>query len=147
MLEEIRTFRRLLKSKGLRHTPEREAIIREIMALKDHFDVETLYLGMKAKGVNVSKASIYRALPLLIESGLVSEVFHEEGHMHYELVYGRDHHCHLRCTSCKETIDFSDDRLLAIEEEIGREFGYHTGGHKLEIFGLCRACRKNAGKH
>ena len=62
----------------------------------------------------VSKASIYRTIPLLIETGLIGEVFLENGHMHYELIYGREHHCHLRCSKCNAIVEFTDKRLNQI---------------------------------
>ncbi|MBW2092980.1 MAG: transcriptional repressor [Deltaproteobacteria bacterium] len=139
MQNEIQIFRKLLKKRGMRNTPEREAIIESIISSPDHFDVDELYLRMKQK-TSVSRASIYRTIPLLIEAGLINEVFHEDGHMHYERAYGRDHHCHLRCSNCRKIIEFSDPRLGEIEKEVGQKFNFETQGHRLEVFGLCSDC-------
>ncbi|NDY42463.1 transcriptional repressor [Dissulfurirhabdus thermomarina] len=141
-MDELEIFRDFIRRKGLRYTPERERIIREIFATHDHFDVETLYLGMRRKGHRVSKASIYRLLPLLIEAGLVQEVFFEDGHMHYEHIYGHDHHCHLRCTQCRRIEEFTDPALEDVERRLAERFGYRVQGHKLEVLGLCPACRE-----
>ncbi|MCD4754632.1 MAG: transcriptional repressor, partial [Deltaproteobacteria bacterium] len=97
---ELQVFREYLKKHRLRYTQEREQIIKEIFATHDHFDVDALYLTIRRKGINISKASIYRLLPLLIEADLVQDVFFEDGHMHYEHIYGHEHHCHLRCIEC-----------------------------------------------
>lgn len=139
MEPEIKIFREFIRRRGMRNTREREAIIREIFSHHDHFDVDELYLRLKKKA-GVSKASIYRTIPLLIEAGLITEVFLEDGHMHYEHVYGRDHHCHLRCNQCRKIIEFSDPRLAQFEREIGERFDFVPEGHKMEIFGRCREC-------
>jgi len=141
MESEILFFRQFIKKKGLRYTNEREAVARAVLARRDHFDVEELYLSVQAERP-VSKASIYRTIPLLIEAGLLAEVFHEDGHMHYEPMFGRGHHCHLRCTQCREVKEFSDHRLIEIERDMGLKFGFAVEGHKLEIFGLCPDCQQ-----
>ena len=140
MEPELKHFRQFLKKRGMRHTKERTAIVREILSSQDHFDVDELFIRLKKKS-GVSKASIYRTIPLLIEAGLVTEVYLENGHMHYEHVYGRDHHCHLRCNNCRIIIEFSDSRLADIEREVADRHGFVSDGHKLVISGLCPKCR------
>ena len=141
MEPEILIFREFLKKRGLRNTREREAIIREILSTDDHFDVDELFLRLKKKSQGGSKASIYRTIPLLLEAGIITEVYLENGHMHYEQVYGRDHHCHLRCTNCRTIIEFSDSRLKEIEQEVAKKYKFINEGHKMDIMGLCPKCQ------
>lgn len=140
MEPEIKIFQEFLKKRGMRHTREREAIVKEILSTKSHFDVDELYVRLRKKN-SVSKPSIYRTIPLLIEAGILMEVYLENGHMHYEHVYGRDHHCHLRCTKCRKILDVNDPRLGEIEKEIAEQHGFESDGHKLEISGICPNCR------
>ncbi len=142
---ELQVFREYLKRHQLRYTPEREAIIREIFSIHDHFDVDSLYLSMRQKGMHVSKASIYRLIPLLIESNLIQEVFFEDGHMHYEHIYGHSHHCHLRCVECKKIEEFQDARLEEIEIDLADRFGFKIIDHKLEVRGVCPECMERLG--
>ncbi|RUM88001.1 MAG: transcriptional repressor [Thermodesulfatator sp.] len=141
MKSELEIFREFLKKKGMRYTPEREIIIKEIFAIHDHFDVDSLYISMRKKDARVSKASIYRLMPLLIEAGLVEEVFFDGGQMYYEHIYGHDHHCHLRCVKCKKIQEFSDSRIREIEQTLAQRFDYRIIRHKLEVMGLCSECR------
>ena len=137
---ELETFRTFLKAKGHRVTKEREAIAEAVLLNHGHFDVDELFLHLKVTA-GVSKASIYRTIPILIESGLLAAVYLENGHMHYERVYGREHHSHLRCTACGRIFEFSVPELPMIEKEIADEKNFKSEGHKFEIWGLCSKCR------
>ncbi len=141
MKSELEIFREFLKNKGMRYTPERETIIKEIFDTHDHFDVDSLYISMRQKDIRVSKASIYRLIPLLIEANLIEAVFFEGGQMYYEHIYGHEHHCHLRCINCGRIQEFADPRLRDIEQELADRFSYQIIRHKLEVTGLCPECR------
>jgi Fur family ferric uptake transcriptional regulator len=142
MGEELDLFRSFIRRKGLRNTPEREEIIGEIFANDDHFDVDELYLRLRSKGSRVSKASIYRNIPLIMECGLIKEVWHEDGHMHYEPILGQSHHCHLRCIKCGKVIEFVEEELRAIEERLARKHNFLVVDHRLDVIGYCTTCRK-----
>ena len=73
VMDAIQKFREYIKEKGMRNTPERETIIEEIFAIHDHFDVDELFLRLRNKKKRISKASLYRTIPLLIDSGLIKE--------------------------------------------------------------------------
>jgi Fur family ferric uptake transcriptional regulator len=145
--DEIEVFREFLHQRGYRHTPERELILREIFSRHDHFDIDELHFRLKRKGGKISKASIYRLVPLLLECGLIQDVFFEDGHMHYERIYGRGHHCHLRCVSCRRVLEFDEQAALReIESRVSDKLGVRITSHKLEFFGLCPECQAAAGK-
>lgn len=141
MKTERDAFREFLENKGMRVTPEREDILAEVFAEHEHFDVEELIMRLRQKGKRSSRASVYRTLALLVESGLVQEVFYEDGHMHYEHIYGHEHHCHLRCLGCSKIIEFRNQTVEAAEKNIGQEYGFEVTGHRLEILGFCPDCR------
>jgi Fur family ferric uptake transcriptional regulator len=140
IMDAIQKFREYIKEKGLRNTPERETIIEEIFAIHDHFDVDELYLRLRNKGKRISKASLYRAIPLLIDSGLIKEVYFEDGHLHYEHIYGHKQHCHLRCVNCGRIVEFADDAIRAIQARIGKKYGFAITTHRFELLGYCPQC-------
>lgn len=142
MKSELEVFREFLAQKGMRATPEREAILVEVFADHDHFDVEGLIMRLRQKGLRISRASVYRTIALLVESGLVQEVYVEDGHMHYEHIYGHEHHCHLRCLGCRKIIEFRDGAVEEAERRIGQAHGFAATGHKLEIYGYCAQCQE-----
>jgi len=138
--KELESFQAFLKAKGHRVTRERVAIAEAVLLNRGHFDVDELYLDLKTRS-GISKASIYRTIPLLIESGLLAAVYLENGHMHYERAYGREHHSHLRCTACGHIFEFSAPELSALEKTISEQKNFKSEGHKFEIWGHCSNCR------
>ncbi len=144
-MDEIQKFREYIREKGLRNTPERELIIEEIFSNHDHFDAEGLFLRLRNKMKRVSKASVYRTIPLLIECGLIKEVYFEDGHLHYEHIYGHRHHCHLRCICCGSVVEFADDRIPRLQNQIGKKHDFLVTSHRFEILGYCSECAPGQG--
>jgi Fur family ferric uptake transcriptional regulator len=140
MAEKV--FREYLKSRGLKFTKERALILNDISSRHGHFDPEELYIGMKKEGLKVSKASIYRTLPLLLESGLIEQVERTEKHAHYEKTFGRNHHDHMLCISCGSVIEFYSEALEGLQNKICKKKGFKGITHTLEIKGHCSKCRK-----
>lgn len=74
-IESIReTFKEFLTSKGLRVTNQRIAIFDAAYGHPDHFTAEDLLERARAIDDSVSRATVYRALPILTESNLIREV-------------------------------------------------------------------------
>lgn len=141
MSSELEVLRDYIQRNGLRFTPEREAIVKEVFSRHDHFTVDELYLSLRGKRP-ISRASLYRTIPLLIEAGLISEVFQDSGQTRYEHTYGHEQHCHLRCRVCGEVIEFHEPILDELETRVAAEYGYALSGHRLEVLGICPACQK-----
>ena len=140
MESNIDIFQEFIKKRGMRFTREREAIAREALAADGHFDVDELLLRLRKK-TKISKACVYRTIPLLIKAGLITELCMDNGHMFYDHVLKPNHS--IRCARCRRVMEFEDQRLEQIEKEIGERFGFKTSGHKFEIMGLCPECADN----
>lgn len=138
--EEQRTFREFLRDHGLRFTEERRLILDEVFAKHEHFEAEGIVAALKRKGLHVSRASVYRTLPLLVESGMLREVYSSEKHSHYEHVFGHEHHDHLVCTKCGRTTDFLEPGIEELQESICRTYSFQPTSHELEIIGVCSSC-------
>ncbi|MBM4141808.1 MAG: transcriptional repressor [Nitrospira sp.] len=139
---EEKAFKKYLKEKGFKFTKERELIFKEVFSRHGHFDLEELHMDMRKKGLKVSKASVYRTLPLLLESGLIEQVERTEKHAHYEQTSGLNHHDHMICISCGSVIEFYSESLERLQNRICKKEGFKGVTHTLEIKGYCGKCRK-----
>lgn len=137
-----KVFRDYVQSKGLKFTPERQTILNHVFESHGHFEAEELLIDMRKDNKRVSKATIYRTLSLLVNSGLLREVIFGEKHAHYEHVYGHEHHEHLVCLGCGKIIEFTDERIEKFQEEICIENKFKAESHKFQIMGYCEDCKK-----
>jgi Fur family ferric uptake transcriptional regulator len=142
---ELDVLRDYLAARSMRYTPEREAVVREVFSRHDHFTVEELYLALRKKRRRISRASVYRTIPLLVDAGLVAPVFQEAGQTRYEHTYGHEHHCHLRCLACGRVVEFSEPILAEVERRLSSQWGFTVHGHKLEVTGTCPECQPKQG--
>ncbi|MBZ0157843.1 MAG: transcriptional repressor [Alphaproteobacteria bacterium] len=139
---EKQKFMDFLSLKGFKVTREREEIINEILTMKGHFDPDELYLRLKTKGLKVSRASVYRTIPLLVESGLIEQVERVDKHAHYEKVSENSHHDHLICIKCGKVIEFYSPTLEMLQDEVCAKEKFKKVRHNLEIFGYCENCSR-----
>jgi Fur family ferric uptake transcriptional regulator len=75
LITEEEKFEEFLKLKELKYTSERKLILKAIFSFHKHFDVEELFERLHKQGNYVSRATIYRTIPLLLQSGLIKIFF------------------------------------------------------------------------
>lgn len=133
-------FRKFLSGKDLKLTKERSEILSEVMATAGHFDPEELFIKLRAKGSKVSRASVYRTIPLLMESGMLEQVERVDRHAHYEKTSEKKHHDHMICLNCGKVIEFYSSALETLQDKICKQESFKGIRHTLEIFGYCKKC-------
>ncbi len=126
-------------------TGERRAILARAISFPGHFTAEELARELSRGRPPVSRPTVYRAIPLLVEAGIIRRVAFTDRHSHYEAVKPRSHHEHLICLECGKIIEFF--RPLLEKELLAacRRHRFRPGGHKVEVTGRCRDCRKKKG--
>jgi Fur family ferric uptake transcriptional regulator len=130
-----------LKTTGKhRATPERFAVLDAVLQSQGHFDAEALYYRMLTSGVKVSRATVYNTLDLLGDCGLVSKYRFAESTSRYEKAFGRPHHHHLICLECGDIIEFVNERLEHIQDEVCKEEQFNAQSSTMQIFGTCSKC-------
>ncbi len=135
-------FRKFLRSRGLKCTPERQIVLEEVFTSHDHFEAEDLLFRIRRHNRRVSKGTIYRTLELLVESGLVRKVAFVDKHTHYEYVYGHGHHEHLICLGCGQVIEFYQELLESSLAQVCKQNNFSSKSHKVEVLGYCQQCNQ-----
>jgi len=88
-------------------------------------------------------ATVYRALPLLVDAGLIQPalVSKSDG-QRYEVAFEREHHDHLVCSGCGRVVEYQSETLEALQREIARRYGFELENHVNELRGRCKECRR-----
>ncbi|MBW4649095.1 MAG: transcriptional repressor [Kastovskya adunca ATA6-11-RM4] len=129
-----------LNSKGWRLTPQRETILHVFQNLQggSHLSAEELYNVLKQRGEPISLSTIYRSVKLMARMGILRELELAEGHKHYELNQPfPNHHHHLVCIQCNQTIEFKNDSILKQGIKQVEKEGFQLIDCQLTIHTIC----------
>lgn len=106
---KIASIRDRLAEKGLRVTPQRIAILEAILELKNHPAAEDIIDFVRKRNPNISTATVYKVLDVLVANDIIERVKTDRDYMRYDAVMARHHHLYSRHTHRIE--DYSDDKL------------------------------------
>lgn len=135
-------FASYLEQNKQRKTPERFSILKEIYSNHTHFDAEQLYLQMKNNQFNVSRATVYNTLELLVNCDLVTKHQFGKNHAQYERAYGFRQHDHIICDNCGNVSEFCDPRVYLIKSTQESLLGFKIKKHSLTFHvEACEACQ------
>jgi Fur family ferric uptake transcriptional regulator len=136
-------FLRFLASRSLRLTAQRQAIIDTVFDTEEHFTAEQLLGWSRERDQSVSRATVYRTLPLLTESGLVREMDFGKDHKFYDPNYA-DHpnHSHIICQDCEKIVEFESDKIARLENEITHHLGFAVKTQRLQITATCEELKR-----
>ncbi len=133
----------LLKEKELRITRQRLEILRLVRNSKRHLDAEEIFLKLRRKNKQVSKATVYRFLDRLEKEGLVFKLDFRDGRARYESAVEATHHDHLICIACGAVTEFHDAKIEKLQREIAAAHGFTLVEHIHQLYGLCPDCQNS----
>src|SRR3954451_1958127 len=136
-------FLAFLEGKALRVTLQRRAIINTVFETEEHFTADQLLEWSRKRDESVSRATVYRTLPLLTESGLVREMDFGKDYKFYDPNYAEHpHHNHIICEDCDKIVEFESEKLTQIESEITRRLGFSVQSHRFQITAQCEELKQ-----
>ena len=133
----------VLRGRGLRMTPQRRAIVAEIMRTRGHISPTALARKVQGEMPGVNASTVYRTLALLEEVGVLSHA-HLEGGAEYHRAEEAGH-VHLTCSDCGAEDDLSLEEAEALSHLIERHREFLPDLTHFAISGLCEECRRLAG--
>ena len=146
MDKELDIFIGFLREKHLKLTSQREEILKTFLRVDRHLSVEELYDIVKKKNSRIGQATVFRTLKLLCEAGFAGQVNLGDRIVRYEHKYGHKHHDHLICVECGRCIETVDPKIEELQQILCKKEGFLPKKHKMEIFGVCKSCRKRSRK-
>ena len=126
-----------LKRAGLRVTPQRDAILRQILGLHSHLSADDIYRSMQHTLPNLSVSTVYNTLKSFSEVGLIREIKFGDGASLFDANMTLHHH--MICKRCGTLIDFYLPSTPDLTQ-IAKEAQFHIDECHIEVTGICEAC-------
>ena len=138
----LQEFKELLKRNGLKYTNQREIILQTLYNNSEHLSPELLHdiIQKNYPDLKIGIATVYRTLSLLEESELVTSISFGAQGKKYELDT-KHHHDHMICTACGKIIEFVNDEIEHLQNEVARTHNFKITDHIMQIHGICQECQ------
>ena len=136
----LREFRDILRREGLKYTPQRVAVLKEVIKDQGHRECEDFYMALRQQGNNVSRATVYRTMDILVKNGYARKMEIGDGRARYESKIDSPHHDHLVCTSCEKIIEFINQDVEDLQKKIAKRYHFKLQRHVHQLFGVCKKC-------
>jgi Fur family ferric uptake transcriptional regulator len=136
-------FLAYLARKRLRLTAQRQAIVDTAFSTDQHFTAEQLLEWSRRRDRSISRATVYRTLPLLMKSGLVGEMDFGRDRKYYDPNYAEHpHHNHIICLECEKIVEFESEKLAQLENEISQRLGFSVQTRRMLVTATCDEFRR-----
>jgi Fur family ferric uptake transcriptional regulator len=144
--QQRKNFETWVKRRGLKRSGQRAAVVDIFLRNTNHVSCDDIYQIVKRRDLKIGYSTVYRTLKLLAAASLAREVNFGDGVTRYDHNYNYNfqNHYHLICTSCGETVEFTSKAVDKSQKQIAGRLGFVPQHHKLEVYGLCRACRESS---
>jgi Fe2+ or Zn2+ uptake regulation protein len=137
------TFRKFLTQKGLRVTKQRLAIFDAAFGQKEHFTAEQLLDQARALRRSVSRATVYRTLPVMTESALLREVDIGTGEKFYRLNEGESAQvAQVVCLDCDRIFEISAPFMEWYGSTVSSKLGLTPVSQRLQVSARCNTFRQ-----
>lgn len=142
----IEDLRKRLQEKDYKMTEQRREILQIFLDQPSdhHLSAEDVHSILRSRKSEIGLATVYRSLELLGSLGILLKIEFGDGCSRYELNTTDPNihrHHHLICMKCHKVIEFDEDKLDELEEEIANKSGFEILNHEVKFFGYCKDCR------
>lgn len=129
----------LLSAAGCRVTAPRRAVLESFQEPQEHLEADEILRRARRRHPALGRATVYRALDLLTELGVVRPLRSRGGKTRFMRI-GRGHD-HLVCSRCDTVAEVEVSEVERIGRRLARSAGFTIQSHLLEFYGICPGCR------
>lgn len=140
--KRVNDFIKRSKELGIKITPQRVAIYRELANTDEHPSAEAIYKKIKNYYPNISLTTIYRTLETFEKLGLISVVNILYNAARYDA--NLEPHHHMVCVECKKVEDFYDESLNKLDFSQKTLSRYKVLGYTVQLNGICKDCQSKS---
>ena len=130
-----------LRTKGIRITDTRRAVLAYLVASHEHPSAEKIYHDLLPQFPGMSLATVYNNIKVLIDEGVVSEIKVRNDTTTYFDFMGHEH-LNVVCEKCGRIADVEID-VPDLREEAARQSGYLITKTQMTVYGICPDCQKH----
>ncbi|HHQ0578840.1 TPA: peroxide-responsive transcriptional repressor PerR [Listeria monocytogenes] len=130
----------VLKKTGVRITPQRHAILEFLINSHTHPTADDIYRALEGNFPNMSVATVYNNLRVFRDAGLIKELSYGDASSRFD--FSTSNHYHAICNVCGKIVDFHYPGLDEVEHFAAHMTGYEIDNHRLEVYGICPACKE-----
>jgi Fe2+ or Zn2+ uptake regulation protein len=128
-----------LDGAGYRVTGPRRAVAELVAHRGGPFTAADLLADARSGRVGIGRATVFRALEVFSELGVVERLDLPSGE-HAYVGCEPAHHHHVVCDRCGRTTEIDDAGVRDVVGAIERRTGFQIDSHRLELFGRCPDC-------
>jgi len=131
-------LREALEANGQRFTDQRAAVYRFLLGTVEHPTADEVFTAVRVEIMDISLATVYKALETLVGCGLASKLTYGDGSARYDA--RTDDHCHARCLRCGAVRDVPEVAVPSLPRGTTAG-GFEVRSYRLEAVGVCPTCR------
>jgi len=136
-------FKAYLAQKGLRVTNQRMAILDAALSRPEHFTAEQLLDHARAIDDSVSRATVYRTLPIMTESALLREVDIGSGEKFYRPIEDNNTQvAQVVCIDCDKIFEISAPFMAWYGSTVSSKLGLTPVSQRLQVSAQCDRFRQ-----
>lgn len=128
----------LLRTHGLRVTPQRLEVLEVLGRARGHLSVEEIHARVRERHPALSAVTIYRMLEIFESRGLVARAVLGDRLVRWELMAAAHHH--LVCRRCSAIVDLGDEPFQRLAADLTACYGIQVNLRHLSLEGLCADC-------
>lgn len=141
--QEKKQFENLFRQEQIDRLEDRFKVLEAFLQTEAHVTDKELLNILEENGYCFSPDFVRESLKLMCRFGFARANKFDKGMTRYEHFHLGEHHDHIVCIKCGKIIEFENNSLEKLQEQVAADHDFYMLWHKMEIYGICSECFKN----